>query len=85
LGQVAHEPQEVWTLDTLIKDLVTETASVCYTCEESGVLDLDGHVPYMLESFLSSGIVGTLLVKVEAGFIYEDDLTVTFELCTVTW
>ena len=48
-------------------------------------MDLDGYVPDMLMSFLSSGIVGTLLVKVEAGFIYEDDLTVTFELCTVTW
>ena len=85
MGQVAHEPQEVWTLDTLIKDLVTETASVCYTCEESGVLDLDGHVPDMLESFLSSGIVGALLVKVEAGFIDEDDLALSYCLCLVAW
>ena len=85
MRQVTHEPQKVWTLDTLIKDLITETASFCNTCEESGVLDLDGHVPDVLKSFLTSGIVGTLLVKIEASFIYEDDLTVTFELCTVTW
>jgi len=47
---------------------------VSHTSKQSGVLYLDWDVPDVLVPFLSSGIVRTLLVKVEAGFIDEDDL-----------
>jgi hypothetical protein len=47
---------------------------VSHTSKQSGVLYLDWDVPDVLVPFLPPGVVGTLLIKVEAGFIDEDDL-----------
>lgn len=81
--QVRHEPQEVWTFDTFVEYLVADTAFVRYAGYESGVLDLDGHFSCWLLTSLTSSIVSTLLVEVEACFINEDDLAFTKGLCFV--
>ena len=85
LCEIRHKSQKISATTTLVEDLERKTALIGDSCEESCVVNLDRHVPDMLMSFLSPGVVGTLLVKVEARFIYEDDFAFSSRLCKMTW